>query len=790
MIAERSQGDDPPLARPSRALDGEGAPPPRFTVAWLRAFAAKIAVGVAFGACGVGLALHIRHYWPYLSDDSLISLRYAVRLATGHGLTWTDGERVEGYTNLLWVLLNTPATWLGVDPILSARVLGIAGVSGAVAAIGWSPSTGKWSVARIVAGGGLLVASAPAAVWAIGGLEPGMMIGVMGIAIVALQRLVCAEYSRNTARVAAFALAAIALLRADGALAVAVLLGATIIVGFPDRKRFATGFRLALPVGIAVAGQLAFRLVYYGEWWPNSAFVKVAFTMDRFRLGVDYVKAAADGGKVVLALACLGTALALERRPRGRLLLPWLLGVTWVSYITVLGADIFPAHRRLLPVLLALCLLIADGAEVLHVLVQDRIFVAALSLVPLGIWHVRIQNADPASDHAHKDSWEFDGLAIGELLKTAFGNKRPLFAMDAAGALAYASELPALDLLGLNDRHIGHHRTGAFGHGAPGHELGDGRYVFERQPDLVTFACGGGIHQAAFISGHELVAIPEFARRYQWIRLQAGPPRNTYGEVWVRRTGGPLGIQRESGRLGIPGYFFTGETSETRSRLTPDGVLAAHVQPGTWALVTGIEVPPGRWRAELVADGSPERLVVRCKGKTLDRLASGAALVIDVPAQVSLDVAAIAQAGAPLIVRELNLVDDRRATATYRCPVPGQPVHVAYGELQTRRARDSASLVPTNVVLPAQPLHVELPARMYPRRLDLSVDNNDQYLVQLVRSGDVVWTRLLFPPSTGGLASLSLSLPPQIATDGVDAIRIVPQGGDGLYAVGHLIPVR
>jgi hypothetical protein len=145
---------------------------------------------------------------------------------------------------------------------------------------------------------------------------------------------------------------------------------------------------------------------------------------------------------------------------------------------------------------------------------------------------------------------------------------------------------------------------------------------------------------------------------------------------------------------------------------------------------------------------------------------------------------------APLVVRELNLVDDRRATPTHRCPVSGQPVHVAYSELQTRRARDSASLAPTNFVLPAQPLDVELPERMYPRRIDLSVDHNDQYLVQLVRSGDVVWTRLLFPPTADGLGTLSLRLPPPIATDGVDAIRVVPQGGDGLYGVGHLILVR
>ena len=39
--------------------------------------------------------------------------------------------------------------------------------------------------------------------------------------------------------------------------------------------------------------------------------------------------------------------------------------------------------------------------------------------------------------------------------------EEPLFAVTAAGCLPYFSELPALDMLGLNDRHIAHHRPPA-----------------------------------------------------------------------------------------------------------------------------------------------------------------------------------------------------------------------------------------------------------------------------------------------------------------------------------------
>ena len=45
------------------------------------------------------------------------------------------------------------------------------------------------------------------------------------------------------------------------------------------------------------------------------------------------------------------------------------------------------------------------------------------------------------------------------------------------GTLAYWSELPALDMLGLNDRYLATHPPADFGQGGLGHELGDADYV-------------------------------------------------------------------------------------------------------------------------------------------------------------------------------------------------------------------------------------------------------------------------------------------------------------------------
>src|SRR5262245_5619697 len=61
-------------------------------------------------------------------DDAYITFRYARHLAEGYGFgAWNrTGERVEGYSSLLWTLLLAGAARLGVDVRLASKVLGAA----------------------------------------------------------------------------------------------------------------------------------------------------------------------------------------------------------------------------------------------------------------------------------------------------------------------------------------------------------------------------------------------------------------------------------------------------------------------------------------------------------------------------------------------------------------------------------------------------------------------------------------------------------------------------------------
>ncbi len=73
-------------------------------------------------------------------------------------------------------------------------------------------------------------------------------------------------------------------------------------------------------------------------------------------------------------------------------------------------------------------------------------------------------------------------------------------AVDAAGQVPYFSGLPAIDMFGINDLHIGRLPIATLGQGTPGHEKFDLPYVVGRAPTYVV------------IYGTLLDAVPEYER--------------------------------------------------------------------------------------------------------------------------------------------------------------------------------------------------------------------------------------------------------------------------------------
>src|SRR5689334_14244881 len=68
--------------------------------------ASRVRLVVLLATVVLGVAWAWKLLW--CSDDAYISFRYAANLLDGYGLVWNPGERVEGYTNFLWLIIVTP----------------------------------------------------------------------------------------------------------------------------------------------------------------------------------------------------------------------------------------------------------------------------------------------------------------------------------------------------------------------------------------------------------------------------------------------------------------------------------------------------------------------------------------------------------------------------------------------------------------------------------------------------------------------------------------------------------
>lgn len=582
-------------------------------------------VAALLAALGL-VAWNVAHIGNFIEDDTLISLRYSQRLLDGKGLTWTDGERVEGYSNLSWVLLSAGLGAFGVDLIAAARALAALSTGVAfLALLAFVRHAGRPKAGAVQSPGGfwgvclagvLLGATSPFAVWICGALEQPLVLACLAVALWALALLEESELApRPWAWVAGTALAVMVLTRPDAPLLV-VLVGATFPIVFGRGRWRQQLVAAAIVAGLPLAAwlaQLGFRLAYYGEWVPNTAYIKASVSPARAREGLSYVLAGLQGTWLLTAAVTLGVVIAMfEQRTRRWALALALLAVGWVSYVIAVGGDHFPAWRHLLLFDLLAAGIAALGLSALlqrwprQWLVGPLVILAVAVTIPK---YVRYQWGLDSVSVAARVRWQWEGQAVGLTLREAFSREQPLHAVSAAGCLPYFSGLPSLDILGLNDKHIA--RQPPWPHLPLSHDHGDGKYVLERKPDLVTFGLPRG-GRPIFKSGDEMAADPSFARDYVKVRFQTLEPLSLFSESFVRLRG-RVGIRpSERGGLLVPTYLFSGATAVP----LPDAGMGALLKERSVATLTLDSLPPGTWSAHL--DPPNPRVVVRLAAPAVD----------------------------------------------------------------------------------------------------------------------------------------------------------------------------
>ncbi|MCA2001607.1 MAG: hypothetical protein LDL51_07065 [Chloroflexi bacterium] len=206
-----------------------------------------------------------------LFDDAMISMRYAYNLAHGFGAVWNAGERVEGFTNPLWVGIMALIHLFPVE--LNETGFYIQALGAALLILNLFFTRGivehfTDDLFAMLAAVGLTAFYAPLNSFGLLGMEVSLLVVVVSAAA-----WITLKSGRRFNPWIYILLAVSTLVRLDMAAPYLVFFTALFLTQKENRKKHLTwGLGLLF---LFLGAQTLARFWYYGEWLPNTYYLKV-----------------------------------------------------------------------------------------------------------------------------------------------------------------------------------------------------------------------------------------------------------------------------------------------------------------------------------------------------------------------------------------------------------------------------------------------------------------------------------------------------------------------------------
>jgi hypothetical protein len=434
-----------------------------------------VALGLAVFMVVVALGYAEKHRYN-LVDDGYISLQYAKNWSSGHGLTFNPGERVEGYTNFLWVALLAPLWPLsGHDPVLMTNAATWLALALAVLGLFLVALLARRAFDRALLPAVLallLVAfdDAYLSYPVVFGLENQLLV------VLVLAGLWLVVYRpRHWELALGLSFALVGMTRPDGLLWVGAFFS---VYGLPllwarEADAESANFRSLARVGVSFAALFASyfvcRLWYFGDALPNTFYLKVGSTLGGLHRGLDYLWSYVtqrSGVPLIAFGAVLFTRAAWAR---------WILAhtVLHAAYIVYIGGDFYSGHRFLMVLTPGLALLAGAVLQRGLAIVRGRPFeqlgsVAAL-LACLGVRWGTLRNGPFTVDLFTAGIVADNNVKYMQWLKRVARPNSSMVVGDI-GATGFFADVRVLDVFGVVDRAVAHQHIPTFGTGMAGHE--------------------------------------------------------------------------------------------------------------------------------------------------------------------------------------------------------------------------------------------------------------------------------------------------------------------------------
>lgn len=474
-----------------------------------------------YGFIGLGLLALILYYYArmfdFIQDDSFITYRYVKNFTDGNGLVFNIGERVEGYTCFLWVILLAGVKSLGFNFISASQVLGI--ISSLLTLLFTYLISSKifpktkgaaYNLVFTLSASAMLAANGSFAYWAVSGMETGLFACLITLGIY----LYLTEIKENSDGfpISSLVFLFAALTRPEGNLIFAVTVLHKIIITLrKPREKNVSPMQVLLSknnliwIGLYLGPALVYmiwRYSYYGFLLPNTFYAKTGSSLEYFATGFDYTWTflKSYGFYGLFVLIAFYTLTSKEKFYSYLYLV--MIFVIFTIYVIFVGGDVLRPNRFFVPLMPVFFILVQEGLAMLVGLFDKKREMAMGAIMGLliigGVSYYTYSNeSETIKGYSELENGlvEKMKLTAGWLKNKQTQNGKPLtVAATTIGAISYYSDVTLIDMLGLTDKEVAHNpkpipeiSSKDVGWRERNYNV---EYIMSRKPDYIYFSTG------------------------------------------------------------------------------------------------------------------------------------------------------------------------------------------------------------------------------------------------------------------------------------------------------------
>jgi len=477
-----------------------------------------------------------------LADDQMIAMKYAKNFANGDGLVWEKDEvKVEGYSNMLWVLLMATVHLLPIPINTISLVMQIIGMLFLLLNL----VIIKKILELLFNNNSFIIISSlilsafyfPLNYWAIHGFEISAIVMILNLSV---YKYLVNSNKENKQYFSFLLLALGILLRLDLIIPYIIFLSFEF---FSKKKNIYSLLIYTLPLLVVIAGTTVFRFLYYGDILPNTYYLKMSGYPILLRVSRGAISFFLFMKNLNLLLFVIPfISIIFVRVKYMKLFLSLILGQ--ILYSIYVGGDAWEwwgiCNRFIVIIMPLFFILFSLSIHSIYLCVTSkfvffrnrRLLTKTILILSMLISFVRFNTPyglSQAKDWLLQEP-PFEVWGIKSKIKlgleiSKISNKKTIIAEVAAGVMPYFFEHKYIDLLGKNDKFIAKSKMRLFEKNKnlfkynntlgskysffyPGHLKWNYRYSLGRfKPDIIVDLWGNKKEALPFLRGYSILYI-------------------------------------------------------------------------------------------------------------------------------------------------------------------------------------------------------------------------------------------------------------------------------------------